>query len=242
MTRIAAVGDLHVGSDSRGRLRHGFERLAERSDLLLLAGDLTRCGDPSEVDILVDELGDVAVPVVAVLGNHDHHAGLPHVVARRLERAGIEVLEGTSASVTTPHGTVGIAGVKGFGGGFDGACATAFGEACMKAFVGESRHAAETLASALSELDTDHRVALLHYSPTPDTLQGEPLQIYPFLGSSLLAEAVDDVGADLVLHGHAHRGSEKGTTPGGVRVRNVALPVLRRAYAVFDLRGLRSAA
>jgi Icc-related predicted phosphoesterase len=236
MTRIAAVGDLHVGSDSRGRLRHGFERLAERSDVLLLAGDLTRCGDPAEVTILVEELRDVTVPVVAVLGNHDHHSDLPHVVARRLEDSGIEVLEGASTSVTTAHGTVGIAGVKGFGGGFDGVCATAFGESCMKAFVAESRHAAETLASALSELDTDHRVALLHYSPTPDTLHGEPLQIYPFLGSSLLAEAVDDTGADLVLHGHAHRGSEKGTTPGGVRVRNVALPVLRRAYAVFDLR------
>jgi Icc-related predicted phosphoesterase len=132
--------------------------------------------------------------------------------------------------------SVGIAGTKGFGGGFAGACATAFGERAMKAFVEETAAESARLRTALDGLDTDRRIALLHYSPVEETLRGERLEIYPFLGSHLLAEAVDTAGADLVVHGHAHHGSERGVTPGGTRVRNVAQPVIQQAYRVYDLR------
>jgi len=126
-----------------------------------------------------------------------------------------------------------VAGVKGFGGGFAGASGSEFGEREMKAFMAHTRHVAGMLEDALATLDTDVRVALLHYAPVEATLRGERLEIYPFLGSYLLAEAVDRAGADLVVHGHAHNGTERGVTPAGVPVRNVAQPVLRRSYAVY---------
>jgi Icc-related predicted phosphoesterase len=237
MTRIAAVGDIHVGTDSVGLVGAGLRHVADRADVLLLAGDLTRCGTPDEAELVVAELADVTVPVVAVLGNHDHHADAPEEVTAVLRDAGVEVLDGTSTLVEGSGTVLGIAGVKGFGGGFAGACATAFGERAMKAFVGETRAEAERLHAALVELRgrCDRTVALVHYSPVEETLRGERLELYPFLGSHLLAEAVDAAGADLVVHGHAHHGTERGVTPGGVRVRNVAQPVIGHAYRVFDL-------
>lgn len=233
--RIAAVGDVHVGTDSAGRLRPHLERLGDEADLLLLAGDLTRVGDPEEAAVLVEELRDTvpAVPVVAVLGNHDYHCGREKAVAGLLEDAGVRVLEGEGVVVETAAGRVGVAGTKGFGGGFAGACGSDFGEPLMKAFVGHTRDAAERLEAALSGLDAAVRVALLHYAPTDTTLHGERLEIYPFLGSYLLGEAVDRAGADLAIHGHAHGGTEHGSTDGGTPVRNVAQPVLRRPYAVY---------
>jgi Icc-related predicted phosphoesterase len=233
--RIAAVGDVHVGEDSRGLLRPRLATLREQADVLLLAGDLTRCGSPAEAAVLAGEIADVGVPVVAVLGNHDHHADRPDEVAAVLASAGVTVLEGTSTVVEVDGCRLGVAGTKGFGGGFAGACGSDFGEREMKAFVGHTKMLAERLRDTLAALDTDYRVALLHYSPVPDTLAGERLEIYPFLGSYLLAEAVDAAGADLVLHGHAHAGSEKGVTAGGVHVRNVAQPVIRQAYALYCL-------
>ena len=235
MIRIAAVGDVHVGTDSRGRLRPGFERLAEQADVLLLAGDLTRCGSPDEAQVLADEVAEAGVPVVAVLGNHDHHAGRVKDVLAVLRGNGITVLEGQSTFVEANGTRLGIAGTKGFGGGFAGACGSDFGEPEMKAFVGHTKALADRLHDALASLDTDYRVALLHYAPVPDTLAGERLEIYPFLGSYLLAEAIDKAGADLVVHGHAHGGTEKGVTAGGVHVRNVAQPVIRQAYALYCL-------
>jgi Icc-related predicted phosphoesterase len=237
MTRIAAVGDIHVGTDSVGRVAAGLWHVAERADVLLLAGDLTRCGTPDEAELVAIELADVTVPVVAVLGNHDHHGDAPEEVTAVLRDAGVEVLDGASTVVEGGGTVLGIAGVKGFGGGFAGACATAFGEQAMKAFVGETRAEAARLHDALVELRgrCDRTVALLHYSPVEETLRGERLEIYPFLGSQLLAEAIDAAGADLVLHGHAHHGTERGVTPGGIRVRNVAQPVIGHAYRVFDL-------
>ncbi len=235
MTRIAAVADIHVGTDSVGWVAEGLQHIDERADLLLLAGDLTRCGEEVEARLVVDELRDVHVPIVAVLGNHDHHADRTGALVDILTAAGVQVLDGTATTVDVDGATVGIAGTKGFGGGFAGACATAFGERAMKAFVEEAAAEAARLRSALEGLDTDRRVALLHYSPVEETLRGERLEIYPFLGSHLLAEAVDTAGADLVVHGHAHHGSERGVTPGGTRVRNVAQPVIQQAYRVFDL-------
>jgi Icc-related predicted phosphoesterase len=148
----------------------------------------------------------------------------------------VKVLEGTSTIVDSPGGRLGVAGLKGFGGGFAGACASDFGEPEMKAFNRHTRDGAQRLEGALEDLDgVDVRIALLHYSPVRETLQGEPLEIFPFLGSYHLAEAIDRAGADLALHGHAHRGVERGVTPGGVRVRNVAQHVIGRAYNVYAL-------
>jgi Icc-related predicted phosphoesterase len=245
VTRIAAVGDIHVGADTVGQVAAGFRHLAERADALLLAGDLTRRGTAAEGELVVAELAgvlDAGIPVAAVLGNHDYHADQVEELTAVLRAGGVAVLDGTTAVVEADGVSVGVAGVKGFGGGFAGACGTAFGEPMMKAFVGETEREADKLRAALAGLATDHCIALLHFSPVPDTLAGERLEIFPFLGSHLLAEAVDAAGADLVLHGHAHHGSERGVTPGGTRVRNVALPVIGHAYRVYEFTGQRQAA
>jgi Icc-related predicted phosphoesterase len=233
--RVAAVGDIHLGPECTGQLRPGLEGLADHADLLLLAGDLTRCGEPAEIDVVCGELADVTVPVVAVLGNHDHHAGQAAENARRLGEAGIHVLEGTSVVLDVEGVSVGVAGTKGFGGGFVGASGSAFGEDEMKAFIAYTVRLADGLRDALAVLPTDVRLALLHYSPIDETLRGERLEIYPFLGSYLLAEAIDDAGCDVAFHGHAHHGTERGVTAGGTRVRNVAQPVLARPYRVYGI-------
>ena len=240
MIRVAAFGDVHAGEDSVGRLRNGFAHVADRADVLLLAGDLTKCGTPEEARVLAGELEDVAVPKLAVLGNHDYHAGQEEKVTAVLEDGGIRVLEGDSAVVEAGDGggvRLGVAGIKGFGGGFAGACGSDFGEPEMKAFIRHTQSVASRLEGALDSLDgsVDFRVALMHYAPVEDTLLGERLEIYPFLGSYLLAEAVDRAGADLALHGHAHGGAEKGVTPAGVHLRNVAQPGIKTAYRVYCL-------
>jgi len=233
--RVAAVGDVHMDVDLLGRYRPALEQLPERADALLLAGDLTRHGTPDEARCAAQEFGGLDVPVVAVLGNHDYHSDQEEAVADVLREAGIVVLEGDSVCLQTAGGRLGVAAVKGFGGGFAGRCASAFGEPEMKAFIGVTERSANTLEKCLQELDCEVRVALTHYAPVPETLQGEPLEIYPFLGSYLLGEAIDEGKADLALHGHAHMGSERGVTPGGVRVRNVAHPVIKQAYSVFNV-------
>jgi Icc-related predicted phosphoesterase len=234
--RIAAVGDIHVGRDGRGSLRGHLDRLPDDADLLLLAGDLTRHGGVDEAEILAGELDGLGVPVVAVLGNHDYHCDQEDLITRVLTDAGVRVLEGDATVVDTPGGPVGIAGTKGFGGGFAGACGSDYGEPEMKAFIRHTKGLAHSLERALRSLDPDIcRIALLHFSPVPDTLAGERLEIYPFLGSYLLAEACDRAGADLILHGHAHAGTEKGTTPGGIPVRNVAKFVIGAPYRLYRL-------
>ena len=233
MIRVAAVGDLHFGLDSAGSLRPHLASLPEEADAFLIAGDLTKMGDPAEAAVLAEELRGLPVPVVAVLGNHDHHSDRQDEVRAELEEAGVRILEGEAEVFETAGGTLGVAGAKGFGGGFAGACASDFGEPEMKGFVQHTKHIATGLEGALRGLSSDVRIALLHYSPVRDTLVGEPPEIYAFLGSYLLAEAVDSAGADLILHGHAHRGTEKGVTPGGIHVRNVAEAVIRRAYNVY---------
>ncbi|MET9354644.1 metallophosphoesterase [Streptomyces sp. NPDC006617] len=238
--RVAAVGDIHMGPDSEGLLRPAFETLPDCADLLLLAGDLTRHGTPEEARVVAREVRDLPVPVVAVLGNHDHHDERPETVTAILRDAGVTVLEGEGTVVECAGGRVGIAGTKGFGGGFVGRSAGEFGEPVMKEFVRTTRRSADSLHAALKRLDEEDcvaRVALTHFSPVADTLAGEPPEIHPFLGSYLLAEAIDTAGADLAVHGHAHLGSEHGMTAGGVRVRNVAQPVIRRAFNVYRLGG-----
>ncbi|MER7722176.1 metallophosphoesterase [Streptomyces flaveolus] len=238
MIRVAAVGDIHMGLDSQGLLRPAFETLPDCADLLLLAGDLTRHGTPEEARVVAQEVRGLPVPVVAVLGNHDHHDEQPEKVTAILQDAGVTVLEGEATVVECAGNRVGIAGTKGFGGGFVGRSAGEFGEPVMKEFVRTTRRSADSLHAALKELDDQGcavRVALTHFSPVADTLAGEPPEIHPFLGSYLLAEAIDTAGADLAVHGHAHLGTEHGMTSGGVRVRNVAQPVIRRAFNVYQL-------
>jgi Icc-related predicted phosphoesterase len=231
--RLAAVGDLHIGEDSVAIWRDAFRNVARDADLLLLAGDLTRGGESNEAACLVSALHEVGVPIVAVLGNHDYHADRDRSIASLLENNGVSVLEGSSTVFEIAGTRVGVAGTKGFGGGFENASGSEFGEPEMKAFIAHTRGMAERLERALDALDADLRVALLHYAPIPETLKGERLEIYPFLGSHLLAGAIERSGADLVLHGHAHGGMERGQTSDGTPVRNVAQPVIQRPYVVY---------
>lgn len=233
--RIAAVGDVHLDESRRGSYRGHLHDIGEKADVLLLAGDLTRHGTIEEARVVADEFRDLPIPVVAVLGNHDHHSDQPAEIAALLRDTGIEVLHDDATVIDVDGMRLGVVGGKGFGGGYAGKCASDFGEPEIKAFVGHTKRIADRWRVALKELQADRRVVLSHYSPVKDTLAGEPLEIYPFLGSYLLAEAVDAEGADLIIHGHAHAGTEKGVTPGGIRVRNVALPVLGRAYGVYLL-------
>ena len=235
MIRIAATGDLHFGTDAAGTLRPGLAHLEQQADIFLLAGDLTRLGEPAEGRAIARELEDVRIPTFAVLGNHDYHSGAEAEIRKILEGEGIRVLEGEGDVVDVGGVRIAVAGTKGFGGGFPGATASEFGEPEMKAFVGHTKRLAEGLEHALRSVEGDLTLVVLHYSPIRETLAGEPPEIFPFLGSYLLGEAVDRVGADLVVHGHAHRGIERGTTPGGATVRNVALPVIGRSYALYEV-------
>ena len=235
MIRVGAVGDVHFNSQSKGRLRPHLDEIAGSIDVLLLAGDLTSLGTVAEARVLAEELDGYPVPIVAVLGNHDFHADEELGVAAALACSGIQVLEGTTTTIDIGGRTVGIAGTKGFGGGFAGACGSDFGEREMKAFVRHTKDVAARLREALTSLSGDVTIALLHYAPVPETLEGERLEIWPFLGSYLLAEAIDEAHADLVLHGHAHGGTEEGKTPGGIPVRNVAQQVLDRPVAIYEV-------
>ncbi|HEX2419013.1 MAG TPA: metallophosphoesterase [Micromonosporaceae bacterium] len=236
MIRIAAVADVHMDQDVVGRFRPALEQLPEKADVLLLGGDLTRHGSVSEARCVAREFGGLGVPVIAVLGNHDYHCDQVDQVIDVISQVGIQVLERTGTILEVNDLRLGVAGAKGFGGGFAGRCASEFGEPETKAFIRHTRVISERLGEVLRGLDCDVRVALTHYSPVPDTLVGEPLEIYPFLGSHLLAQAIDSADTSLAVHGHAHLGSERGMTPGGVRVRNVAHPVIKQAYSVFQLK------
>jgi Icc-related predicted phosphoesterase len=240
--RIAAVGDLHIDDDGAGAWRSALAPVSRDADLLLIAGDLTRVGAPDEARAMLAALEPVAIPTVAVLGNHDYHSDRQDEIRAMLERRGVVVLEGTGAVVEIDGVRVGIAGSKGFGGGFANACGGEFGEPEMKAFIAHTRSLAERLSRALESLEADLRLVLLHYAPVPGTLEGERCEIYPFLGSHLLGEAIDAVGAALVVHGHAHGGREMARTPAGVCVRNVAQPVIRSAYRVYCLSDGRGVA
>jgi Icc-related predicted phosphoesterase len=235
--RVAAVGDVHLGADSAGSYRPRLRRLATHADLMVIAGDLTKRGTPEEAELVADELRGLPVPVLAVLGNHDYESDANDYMAARLADAGVRVLEGGAARMEVRGCTVGVAGAKGFGGGFPGCSGSEFGEPEMKAFMRHAASSADALRAALEGVrDADVRIALMHYAPVEATLHGEHCGIYPFLGCYLLAEAIDAGGATVAVHGHAHGGSPEGTTPGGVPVRNVAQPVIRRSYRVLALR------
>ncbi|HEX6723037.1 MAG TPA: metallophosphoesterase [Burkholderiaceae bacterium] len=224
--RFAAVGDLHCTEAAAGTLRHFFAQASEAADALLLCGDLTDYGTAKEAKILADELSVVSVPVIAVLGNHDYESGVPDEVRRTLHAVGVHVLDGEAVEV---HG-IGIAGAKGFAGGFGRASLGSWGEPAIKAFVNEALHEAMKLESALAKLRTRRRIALLHYAPISGTVQGEPPEIYAFLGSSRLEDPLLRYPVDMVVHGHAHRGALEGRTVNGIPVYNVAKPLLQRTF------------
>jgi Icc-related predicted phosphoesterase len=235
--RFAAVGDLHVTKDSGGALRTLFTQAADTADALLLCGDLTDYGTAEEAHVLAEELGMMKIPVVAVLGNHDYESGTPEVVVDALVKAGVRVLDGEACEIQG----VGIAGAKGFAGGFGRGSLGAWGEPAIKAFVQEALNEALKLESALAKLRTPRRIALLHYSPIVGTVEGEPMDIYPFLGSSRLEEPLLRYPVDAVFHGHAHRGALESKTINGVPVYNVARPLLLRSrpdappFRLFEL-------
>ena len=233
---VAAVGDLHVTETCHGRYRAMFEEISQAADVLVLAGDLTNFGKASEAEILAEDLRACTIPVVAVLGNHDYEAGEAEEVVRILQAAGAIML-GEQATVIEG---VGFAGAKGFIGGFGRGELGAFGEEAIKTFVDEARNEARLLENALRSLRTERVLAVLHYAPIPETVVGEPLEIYPFLGSSRLAHAIDRFdNVKAVVHGHAHRGAYSGHTPGGVPVFNVAQfvvePKFGRPYALLEI-------
>ncbi len=233
---MAAIGDLHVRETSKNRYRELFAEISEVADVLVLAGDLTDFGKISEAEVLAEDLRACKVPMVGVLGNHDFEHGEPDEVTRILCQAGVTMLD---EQATVVKG-VGFAGVKGFVGGFGRSELGAFGETAIKGFVDESRNEARKLENQLRSLKTERTVAVLHYSPIAATVEGEPLEIFPFLGSSRLANAIDRFeNVSAVVHGHAHRGAFRGETPRGVPVYNVAQFVVQgsegRPYALIEV-------
>jgi Icc-related predicted phosphoesterase len=226
VVRIAAVGDLHCTKASQGALQPLFAKMAESADVLLIAGDLTDYGTPDEARILARELTPLRTPTAAVLGNHDFESGKEQEVRQILTDAGVSVLDGDAVELAG----IGIAGVKGFGGGFGPRALGAWGEVIIKQFVHEAINEALKLEAALARLRTPTRVVLLHYSPVQQTVEGEPLEIYPFVGSSRLEDPIDRFSVSLVVHGHAHRGRLEGTTKSRVPVYNVSMPLLGRSF------------
>ncbi|HEY8476108.1 MAG TPA: metallophosphoesterase, partial [Chloroflexota bacterium] len=222
--KIAAVADIHFRGNSRDRLRPLVSRVNEEAHALVLAGDLTDRGSPAEARALVEELQLVHVPIVAVLGNHDFEEGKADELRRVLHEAGIVVLDGDTYDL---HGQVGFAGAKGFAGGYENHALQPWGETVLKEFVYEAVREGLKLERALATLETRIKVVITHYAPIRETIDGEPPEVIPFLGSSRLVDPIDEYGATIVLHGHAHHGVLHGKTPRGVPVYNVSLPVLR---------------
>jgi Icc-related predicted phosphoesterase len=234
--RIAAIGDLHVQEDSVAPYRELFSEVSNHADVLLLCGDLTNFGRTTEAEILAEDIKSCSIPVLGVLGNHDYECGQPEEVARILHEAGMVVLDEQAHEVDG----VGFAGVKGFLGGFGRGELAPFGEPIIKAFVDEAMHEARKLENQLRQLRTERSVAVLHYSPVVSTIEGEPPEIYQYLGAQRLVEPIDRFEhVKAVVHGHAHHGTYEGRTPRGIPVYNVAQfvvkPLFGRPYALFEV-------
>jgi Icc-related predicted phosphoesterase len=227
--RIAAVADLHVRENDKGKWTEFFKEVSKSADILLICGDLTDTGDEAEAQVLSDELKFCSVPVVGVLGNHDFEKGRHKLIRQIVHSENVHILDGEAVVISD----IGFAGVKGFGGGFDNHMLSMFGEGAMKAFVQEAVDEALRLDRALARLDAEYnaekKIVLLHYSPIKETIIGEPEPIYPFLGSSRLAEPLNRRNVLAAFHGHAHVGSLEGKTSSGVPVFNVSKPILVKA-------------
>jgi Icc-related predicted phosphoesterase len=225
--RLAALGDIHCGKTSQGAFQEMFHQITEAADVLAICGDLTDYGLPEEARVLAREItSGLRIPAIAVLGNHDYESGKQAEVTQILCDAGVHMLDGDAFEV----GGVAFAGVRGFGGGFGRHALAAWGEETIKRFVHEALDEALKLESALARLRAPHRIAVLHYSPIRETVEGEPPEIFAFLGSSRLEEPLLRYPVNAVFHGHAHRGQARGKLRDGTPVYNVSLPVLRQAF------------
>lgn len=234
--RIAAVGDLHCKADSVGMIRQILDGVDREADILILAGDITNMGLEKEMEVLLDDLKWFSMPIVAVVGNHDHESNKNELMVRMMEESGIFVLEGTFCQING----VGIVGTKGFCGGFGKTHVQPFGEQALKDFIYTSIDDARRMDKALGDLNCPYRMAAMHYSPIKETLKGEDVELYPFLGSSLFADVLDRHNVDVVVHAHAHHGSPLGFTPGrSIPVHNVSRFVQsrfsHRAYCLLTL-------
>jgi len=225
VVRVAAISDVHYSKTSQGALLPLFAEIAQSADVLVLAGDLTDYGLAEEARVLAKDLtSTLKIPAVGVLGNHDYEAGEEKEIAKILQDAGVRMLDGDTYEV---HG-IGFAGVRGFCGGFGRGALGSWGEPVIKAFVHEAIQEALKLETALARLKTEHRIAVLHYAPIRETVEGEALEIYSFLGSSRLEEPLSRYEVTAVFHGHAHAGSLEGKTSKGAPVYNVSIPMLRQ--------------
>ena len=227
--KIAAVADIHIRENDKGKWADYFNDISRNADVLIIGGDLTDTGDEGEAQVLLDELRACSIPVVGVLGNHDYEKGRHKLIRKILQNDQVHILDGEGVVIKG----IGFAGIKGFGGGFDNHMLSMFGEGAMKAFVQEAVDEALHLERALSRLEQENegikKIAILHYSPIAETIEGEPEVIYPFLGSSRLAEPLDRLRVTAAFHGHAHAGKLEGMTANGVKVYNVAKPILTKA-------------
>jgi Icc-related predicted phosphoesterase len=234
--RLAAVADLHCRQDQHGRFRDLVKAVNGEAEGLLLGGDLTDHGLVAEVEVLAEALAQLRVPCAAVLGNHDFDANAVKDICRVLAEVKVIVLDGDHAVFDK---RIGIAGVKGFAGGFERAMLQAFGEPAVKAFVQEAVSEGLKLEAALAQLDVPKKVVLMHYAPVSGTTEGEDPEVRPYLGTTRLAAPIDAFGALAVFHGHAHHGVPEARTPKGVPVYNVAMPVLKRVmdrkFRVFEI-------
>jgi Icc-related predicted phosphoesterase len=233
--RIAAIGDLHFKGRGNEEIISIFDGVEKEADLLILAGDLTDSGLPDEMEALLGGIKKIPLPIIAVLGNHDHEHDRADDLKRMLVDKEIQVLDGS----TFQMGQVGFAGTKGFCGGFGERLIQPFGERPIKQFVQAGIEESTRLGTGLAELTTPHKIAVLHYSPVKETLEGESLEIYPFLGTSWLGDMLDRNGADFAVHGHAHNGSPEGRTAGNIPVYNVSRFVRSRigprAYFLLEV-------
>jgi Icc-related predicted phosphoesterase len=237
MVRIAAAGDVHASEATRSRIVDAFQAIQREADIVLLAGDLTTHGEPEQAEVLAGAVRGLQVPVAAVLGNHDLHAGRGEEIAAVLRDAGVHMLDRESTFFELAGQEVGVVGTKGFVGGFTGSQLPDFGEPLLRRVYAETTEEVEAIRRGLQEIaHCPIRIVLLHYAPTPDTLYGEPEGIWTFLGSDRLAGPIAEYRPDVVLHGHAHSGSFEGAI-GGVPVYNVAIHVTGRDFYVFELEG-----
>jgi Icc-related predicted phosphoesterase len=239
--RVAAAGDIHCSPETRDRLAAAFRRVEPEVDMFLLAGDLTTLGELEQAETLADICSDLEPRVVAVLGNHDWHANRVEEIVGALEGAGVTMLNPGTTICEVDGSSVGVAGTKGFVGGFPDSQLPDFGEPILRQVYRDTTAEVEAIDSGLEEISgCDHRIVLLHYAPTTTTLEGEPRVIWAFLGTDRMALPIGERRPDVVLHGHAHRGTFEGRI-GEVPVYNVAVEVMRRDFFLFELgeNGLR---
>jgi len=232
--KVAAMGDLHVREDNWVSYRDMFGEISREADVLVLAGDLTDLGKPKEAELLAQDIKSCSIPVIGVLGNHDYECGAHEEVTRILRDAGMRILDGQSVEIDG----VGFVGVKGFAGGFGRRMLGSFGEPAIKQFVGETMNETLRLENAMRQVRAKRSMVILHYAPITETIESEPLEIYPFLGSSRLAETIDRFKVSAIVHGHAHRGRFEGRTPGGQPVYNVAKHIEKpngKPYAIIEI-------